>query len=75
MEGSVLSFFKAEWKVSDPGSAHWASSSFYFFVTEIEICLFQPFPLYQISTMWQQVVPKLNAKGRDLLQVSFKFTY
>jgi hypothetical protein len=23
----------------------------------------------------QQVVPKLNAKGRDLLQVSFKFTY
>jgi len=26
MEGSVLSFFKAEWKVSDTGSAHWASS-------------------------------------------------
>ena len=49
--------------------------SFYFFVTEIEICLFQPFPMYQVSTMWQQVVPKLNAKGRDLLQVSFKFAY
>ena len=27
MEGSVLSFLKAEWKVSDTGSAHWASSS------------------------------------------------
>ena len=26
MEGSVLSFIKAEWKVSDTGSAHWASS-------------------------------------------------
>ena len=26
MEGSVLSFLKAEWKVSDAGSAHWASS-------------------------------------------------
>jgi hypothetical protein len=26
MEGSVLSFLKAEWKVSDTGSAHWASS-------------------------------------------------
>jgi hypothetical protein len=26
MEGSVLGFFKAEWKVSDTGSAHWASS-------------------------------------------------
>jgi hypothetical protein len=26
MEGSVLSFLKSEWKVSDTGSAHWASS-------------------------------------------------
>jgi hypothetical protein len=26
MEGSVLSFLKAEWKVSDTVSAHWASS-------------------------------------------------
>jgi hypothetical protein len=26
VEGSVLSFLKAEWKVSDTGSAHWASS-------------------------------------------------
>jgi hypothetical protein len=26
MEGSVLSFLKAEWKVSDTCSAHWASS-------------------------------------------------
>ena len=26
MEGSALSFLKAEWKVGDTGSAHWASS-------------------------------------------------
>jgi hypothetical protein len=26
MEGSVLSFLRAELKVSDTGSAHWASS-------------------------------------------------
>jgi hypothetical protein len=26
MEGSVLSFLKVEWKVSDTGSAHWTSS-------------------------------------------------
>jgi hypothetical protein len=26
MEGSVLSFLNAEWKVSDTDSAHWASS-------------------------------------------------
>ena len=30
MEGSVLSFPKAEWKVSDTVSAHWASSIIYF---------------------------------------------
>jgi hypothetical protein len=29
MEGSVLSFLKAEWKMSDTGSVGWASS-FYF---------------------------------------------
>jgi hypothetical protein len=26
-EGSVLNFLKAEWKMNDTGSAHWASSS------------------------------------------------
>ena len=28
MEGCVLSFLKAEWKVNNTGSAHWATSSF-----------------------------------------------
>ena len=28
MEGSVLSFLKAEWKVNETGSAHWASNLF-----------------------------------------------
>jgi hypothetical protein len=32
MEGYVLSFLKAEWKVSDTGSAHWASC---FILTDI----------------------------------------
>jgi hypothetical protein len=32
MGGSVLSFLKAEWKVSDTGSAHWASSCVCFFI-------------------------------------------
>lgn len=32
--------------------------------------LLQPFPMYHISTTWMQVVPKLNPKGRDLLQVN-----
>jgi hypothetical protein len=34
MEGYVLSFLKAEWKVSDTGSAHWASSYILIFFTE-----------------------------------------
>jgi hypothetical protein len=29
MEGSVLNFLKAEWKVSDTGSAQWASSFYH----------------------------------------------
>lgn len=35
--------------------------------------LLQPFPMYHISTTWMQVVPKLNPKGRDLLQVNIYF--
>jgi hypothetical protein len=34
MEGSVLSFLKAEWKVSDIGSAHWASSLLFYNLPE-----------------------------------------
>jgi hypothetical protein len=29
MEGSVLSFLKSAWKVSNTGPAHWASSFFW----------------------------------------------
>jgi hypothetical protein len=37
MEGSVLGFLKAEWKVSDTGSVHW-SSSFDYFIIESGQC-------------------------------------
>ena len=30
---------------------------------------YKPFPIYHPNMSWQQVVPKLSAKGRDLLQV------
>lgn len=29
---------------------------------------YRMFPMYHVTTTWQQVVPKLNSKGRDLLQ-------
>jgi cyclin-dependent kinase 5 len=29
---------------------------------------YKPFPLYHSTTSWSQVVPRLNSKGRDLLQ-------
>ena len=41
MEGSVLSFLKAEWKVSDTGSAHWASS-------------YVPLLLFCLSWLWRE---------------------
>lgn len=31
--------------------------------------------MYHISTTWMQVVPKLNPKGRDLLQVNIHVYY
>jgi hypothetical protein len=37
MEGSVLSFLKAEWKESNTGSAHWAPSLFFI---QFQICSF-----------------------------------
>ena len=36
MEGSVLGFLKAEWKVSDTGSDHWASSLIYIYDKKIK---------------------------------------
>jgi hypothetical protein len=42
MEGSVLSFLKAEWKVSDTDSAHWASS---LFIGNIIMCLTSHWPI------------------------------
>ncbi|CAD5116204.1 DgyrCDS5120 [Dimorphilus gyrociliatus] len=28
---------------------------------------YKPFPIYHVNTAWQQIVPRLNNKGRDLL--------
>jgi hypothetical protein len=39
MEGSVLRFLKAEWKVSDTGSAHWASSLIVWHLSNSKISL------------------------------------
>lgn len=31
----------------------------------------QPYPMYFVNTNWQQIVPHLNSRGRDLLLVSW----
>jgi len=41
MEGCVLSFLKAEWKVSDTGSAHWASSLYLKAWTVSKLCSYR----------------------------------
>jgi hypothetical protein len=68
MEGSVLNFLKAEWKVSDTGSAHWASSlsideKFWKLLSEFADC-------YEIvngrtngRTRWLQYSPPLYEWG------------
>jgi hypothetical protein len=42
MEGSVLSFFKAQWKMGDTGSAHLASSNLFLTI----FCTLQLFVFY-----------------------------
>ena len=42
MEGSVLSFLKAEWKVSDTDSVHWASS----------LVFFSFYPKFRVILLW-----------------------
>ena len=49
MEGSVLSFLKAEWKVSDKGSAHWASSFNVEFGLLFQILYFSTLKLWDYS--------------------------
>ena len=45
----------------------------------VHICkvlfIFQQYPMYHVNTTWQQVVPRLNVKGRDLLQVILPYTH
>jgi hypothetical protein len=43
MEGSVLSFLKAEWKVSDTGLADWASSLQFVFANSKQKTNAKPF--------------------------------
>ena len=68
MEGSVLSFLKAEWKVSDTGSAQcWASSLLYFqpvvehvfdtfFFTVLSACHYQTVVEHVIDTFFFTVL-------------------
>jgi hypothetical protein len=50
MEGSVLSFLKAEWKVSDTGSSHWASSCYHHQKVIDHVHANHPFCCYYCNT-------------------------
>ena len=56
MEGSVLSFLKAQWKVSYTGSVHWASSLFSFWfvirVTRRVSTMDQVFSVVRVTRSW-----------------------
>ena len=53
MEGSVLSFLKAEWKVSDTGSAHLASIFFSILILSFGV-LMSLSAIFQLS--WRPVL-------------------
>jgi hypothetical protein len=60
MEGFVLSFLKAEWKVSDTGSAHWASSFFqgghFFFAEGVHRCFLSNFGSFGYSVSEEKII-------------------
>ena len=58
IEGSVLSFLKAEWKVNDIGSAHWASS-------------FQLFNWFQLFSFWEKL-PKVAGHSQNMLKIDHR---
>ena len=66
MEGSVLSFLKAEWNVSDTGSAHWASSFFYY-ITILFIYLFTERDLAVTLNLWNRNLPQNYNKPTKVL--------
>ena len=55
MEGSVLSFLKAKWKVSDTCSAHWVSSFILYLYLNLESCTSYPLVITVITCMFCQI--------------------
>ena len=90
MEGSVLSFLKAKWKVSDTGSAHWASSSFghdyvcphtnydfWLLLWYLQACLsFFPFLLVMVFTfeLWPLITLMVSSNYYTDTNIPFKST-
>ena len=88
MEGSVIRFLKAEWKVSDTGSAHWASSllfvrkslardnrSFAHSGYDSKFIHFfnrSYFPLRQNSPLLWKVIQNLNARTTCEFSICYK---
>jgi hypothetical protein len=71
MEGSVLSFLKAEWKVSDTCSAHWASSFFYLYF--LPVCEIRKRKIKQLY--WSKSSSLTEDKNIQTAIVSYKLVY
>jgi hypothetical protein len=70
MEGSVLNFLKAEWKVSDTGSAYWASS--YVLVSQEPLAQIGP---YLNAMLLEWFSSKIISDDLALIQISHHWLF
>jgi hypothetical protein len=74
MEGCVLSFLKAEWKVSDTGSAHWVSSLF-FKIISVLISFTGPKIVLLIFCLVNKSILIRGSHGRDRMVVFYNYLW
>ena len=74
MDGSALSFLKVEWKVSDTGSAHWASSFYVLLYFDSSVKITEDFTK-EFEVMFMQDLSFLDDLCASIMTQDFIYVY